>query len=32
MDGIDLGQDKNMYRAPVNVVMKLRFPKMRGIS
>jgi hypothetical protein len=32
MDGIDLGQGKNRCRALVNVVMKLRFPKMQGIS
>jgi hypothetical protein len=32
MDGIYLGHDKNMCRALVNVIMKLRFPKMQGIS
>jgi len=32
MDGIDLGQDKYRCRALVNVVMKLQFPKMQGIS
>jgi hypothetical protein len=32
MDGINLGHDKNMFRALVIVIMKLRFPKMQGIS
>jgi hypothetical protein len=32
MDGIDLAQDKNTCRALVNVVMKLRVPRMQEIS
>jgi len=32
MDGIDLGQDYNMCRALVSVVMKLRFPEIQVIS
>jgi len=31
MDRIDLGQDRNMCQALVNVVMKLQFPKVQGI-
>jgi hypothetical protein len=30
MDWIDLAQDRNMWRAVVNAVMKLRLPKSAG--
>ena len=32
MDWIDLAQDRDMWRAIVDVVMNLRVHKMRGIS
>ena len=32
MDWIQVAQDRDRWRALVNTVMNLRFPKMRGIS
>jgi len=32
MDWIDLAQDRDRWRALESAVMKLRLPKMRGIS
>ena len=32
MDWIDLAEDRDSWRATVNVVMKIGVPKMRGIS